>query len=95
MDTTVTLPILSPISYFNSIKDDNKNNSDVMYFKILTVKETATKTIKQDKQEALQKAYVRVWYCGRDEFANPTPKSFIANQASFPARKRELLKSIF
>ena len=32
MDTAVTLLILSLISYFNSAKDDNKNNSDVMYF---------------------------------------------------------------
>ena len=32
MDMAVTLPILSPISYFSSTKGDNKNNSDVMYF---------------------------------------------------------------
>ena len=33
---------------------------------------------------------MRTWYCGKAELANPTLKSFIVNQASFPAEHKRV-----
>jgi len=48
------------------------------------VKETATKTIKQEGNSLCASI------CGRDEFANPTPKSFIVNQVSSAAEQKRV-----
>ena len=82
MDMAVTLPILSPISYFSSTKGDNKNNSDVMHFI-----DSESNSNKNHQAGGRQLMYERD-IVEEVNFVNPTAKSFILNRASFAAEQK-------